>query len=196
MDGLVGSRGHRLPSLDLYRRAELKDLERKEAAEHAKLEKENEAHGNVLGVGQVLLNKLTSRQETRQQRKQVLPENWQLLSHKAQGECQLRSGQERAPATYNFTLEFRVFEDQWTATWSDGNQATYHQKGQIALEASAPKVGATAYEQQGRQTYHFGTLTVDPCPEMDPTWVIWGAAIDIGPPGALREISLTKGPPE
>ena len=35
----------------------------------------------------------------------------------AGGECQFRSGQERAPATYNFTLEFRVFEDEWTVAW-------------------------------------------------------------------------------
>ena len=35
----------------------------------------------------------------------------------AGGECQFRSGQERAPVTYNFTLEFRVFEDEWTVAW-------------------------------------------------------------------------------
>ena len=35
----------------------------------------------------------------------------------AGGECQFQSGQERSPASYNFTLEFRVFEDDWTAAW-------------------------------------------------------------------------------
>lgn len=115
---------------NLYRRAELKDLQRQMSADQANLEKENEA----------LLNKLRNGQAERQRRREVLPQNWQLLSHEAQGECQFRSGQERAPASYNFTLEFRVFEDDWTAirlidaqtivtNWSISRRSANHSEG-------------------------------------------------------------------
>ncbi|CAK9007254.1 unnamed protein product [Durusdinium trenchii] len=90
---------------DLYRRAELKDLQRQVVDERADLQREKKE----------LEDRYLKQQRARVERLEVLPQNWQLLRHKAEGECQLQHGQERAPATYNFIMDFRIFENQWTA---------------------------------------------------------------------------------
>lgn len=57
---------------------------------------------------------LRGAQQRRQQRERVLPGNWRLVRHSAEGEC-CSAGESRSLATFNFSLEFRVFEDEWTA---------------------------------------------------------------------------------
>lgn len=52
----------------------------------------------------------------RVERRGILSDNWQLVSHFANGACRMGQGEDdRSFATYNVTLEFRIFDEQWTS---------------------------------------------------------------------------------
>mmetsp|Transcript_96972 Transcript_96972/g.230643 ORF Transcript_96972/g.230643 Transcript_96972/m.230643 type:complete len:729 (-) Transcript_96972:102-2288(-) len=97
---------------DLFRRSEIRDFQQRLEQERLELQKEREALEAKLQEA-----RSTKRQEEHQrlERRKVLPQNWQLLKHSAEGQSILGYRAERSLASYNFTLEFRVLEDEWTA---------------------------------------------------------------------------------
>lgn len=59
---------------------------------------------------------LTDLLSSHSNREALLPGNWQLLNHSAEGEYHTgHMRDERMMATYKLSLELRVFEDKWTA---------------------------------------------------------------------------------
>eukprot|EP00746_Dinoflagellata_sp_MGD_P120555 gnl/MRDRNA2_/MRDRNA2_56035_c0_seq1.p1 gnl/MRDRNA2_/MRDRNA2_56035_c0~~gnl/MRDRNA2_/MRDRNA2_56035_c0_seq1.p1 ORF type:complete len:706 (-),score=146.70 gnl/MRDRNA2_/MRDRNA2_56035_c0_seq1:231-2348(-) len=59
--------------------------------------------------------KMSKKQSEREKRGAVSSRNWLLLRHSAQGSYQPGDiGKDGSMAVFDFTLEFRVFEDEWT----------------------------------------------------------------------------------
>lgn len=97
----------------LFRRAYLQELKNDTEEEKRQLRHDYERKERKL---QVEKNALNSSSTTRAERAQVLPGNWQLLNHTASGSYHFGpETEERSMATYEFSLDFRLFEDEWTA---------------------------------------------------------------------------------
>jgi hypothetical protein len=84
------------------------DMERREL-EQAKMQQEEERR---LQAEQLKMSKVRSERE---KRGTVSSRNWLLLRHSAQGSYQSGDmGKDGSLAVLDFTMEFRVFEDEWT----------------------------------------------------------------------------------
>eukprot|EP00933_Yihiella_yeosuensis_P045557 TRINITY_DN40951_c0_g1_i1.p1 TRINITY_DN40951_c0_g1~~TRINITY_DN40951_c0_g1_i1.p1 ORF type:complete len:762 (-),score=87.61 TRINITY_DN40951_c0_g1_i1:434-2719(-) len=97
---------------DLLKQAHSQELKQNFEKERLALKKEIEEQKKQLAKdGEKLKDEMLKRRE----RLRILPGNWQLVDHSVQGSCYTgTSRDDRGVATFNMTLQFRVFEDQWT----------------------------------------------------------------------------------
>jgi len=97
----------------LFRQAYLQDL--RQSAERERKEVWRDVTNKDKEL-QSCQESLRSDSRQKAQRHRVLPGNWQLVNHSAEGIYRLGAEpEERSMATFGFTLDFRIFEDEWTA---------------------------------------------------------------------------------
>ncbi|CAE6942483.1 unnamed protein product [Symbiodinium natans] len=134
---------------DLFRRSEVRDFQQRLEQERAELQREREALEAKLQEARSV-----NRQEEKQraERLKVLPQNWQLLKHRAEGQSTLGYRPERSLASYNFTLEFRVMEDEWTAIRLIDAQTIVTDWSILRRPASNPEAEFTAVDL-GMETF-------------------------------------------
>jgi len=97
----------------LYRQAYLEELKHSGEKERREARQDIERQRTELQAKQAALGDAST---MRVQRAKVLPGNWQLVNHTAVGSYHLDSEpEERSMATYAFTLDFTIFESEWTA---------------------------------------------------------------------------------
>jgi len=120
----------------LFRQAFLQELKKDTERERKELRQDFERKQDELRVQRDTSTRLN---ESKAQRDKIIPGNWQLVSHSAEGSCRMNSGEEEVSmAAYNFSLEFTIFEDEWTAIPIIDSQAIVSDWQVLRAEGNSP----------------------------------------------------------
>jgi len=99
---------------DLYKEAHLQEARRSADGEREDLRQAFERKKEGLETERARLAEAAARKSTRER---VLPGNWLLLNHSAAGFFRLGENEheEQSMAVFDFAIDFRIFDDAWTA---------------------------------------------------------------------------------
>jgi len=98
---------------DLFRQAHRQELERDLTQQHEKMRSSITRQEEEL---QTKMDALNNHAAMSRQRRGVFPTNWQLVGHVVNGSCHVGAKPEESSlAAFDFSMEFRIFDDQWTS---------------------------------------------------------------------------------
>jgi len=97
----------------LFRQAYLQELKHDGERERKELRQDLDREQKQLEANK---DALASASAMRAERAKVMPGNWQLVNHSASGSYNCGSDpEERSMAVYEFSIDLRIFEDEWTS---------------------------------------------------------------------------------
>lgn len=97
----------------LFRQAYLQELKHSNEKERREFRQDQDKQQKELQAKKDALGSLST---IRAERSRVLPANWELVNHTAEGSYHFGfEPDESSMATYDFSLDFRIFEDEWVA---------------------------------------------------------------------------------